>query len=100
MKKEIKEEIKTIKIGGYGQIERLTLNEKFFKKEGRDLKFGKLVKIRPFENSIGGTVMKSFFGMFSEKPRNDLQGYMAEYEKGFLVVESDGEYIDMMIIKK
>ena len=85
---------------GYGQLDKMTLNKEYFQKEGKSLKLGKLIKIRPFKNSIGGNIIGSFANMLSDTLRNDLNGYMAEYEKGFMIIESDGEYIDLMIIDK
>jgi len=87
----MKEEKKIIT--GYGAPEEFEISEKNFKEEGKGLGLKGFIKLRKIKKSSGGNIIGQFCG-------SNLEGAMAEFENGFLVVWSCGEYIDWAVFEK
>ena len=85
------EKEKTIK--GYGVPEEFELSDKNMKKQGECLGLKGFIKTYEIEQSSGGNIVGQFIG-------NSLEGLMGEFENGWLVVWSCGEYIDWAVFNK
>lgn len=86
--------METLKLSGFGAFDELEVNEEWLR-NNEDEESGKFVKVYNIKKGIGGNIM---YSAFSES--TNMKGCLAEYEKAFLVAESDGEYVDIIWFNK